>query len=62
MNIYRIDTPSGPVTDLCGVRLIRRCADARAVARHIARNAQVPATLVRISGAGNVRAIHTYQP
>jgi hypothetical protein len=59
VNLYRVDTPSGPLTDVLGVRLIRSAASARQAARQAAES-EGTATLTRISGAGSLKTIHTY--
>lgn len=68
MNLYRIDREHadsgrsmGPVSDIFGVRLVRKRAIADGLAIEAASEGVV-ATISRISGAGHVRAIGRVQP
>ena len=54
--LYRIDLPSGPVTDLLGPCLIRSYYRAVDKAREAAKGAHTPATITRIDNAGHLRA------
>ncbi len=60
MNLYRIDTPKGPVCDLLGPRLIRSYRVACDVARDTVSPTCDWARLTRISGPGHCRVIRTY--
>lgn len=61
VNLYRIDTPKGPVCDILGVRLIRSYGSACDQAHDVADYLHETVCLTRISGAGTVshsRFIH----
>lgn len=52
--LYRIDTPSGPVTDIIGPRLFRTYKLARIVARETFEERNEPVTITRIDTAGRL--------
>lgn len=52
--LYRIDSPSGPVTDLIGPRLIRSWKLARLVARETFEQRGEPVTITRIGKSGRL--------
>ena len=57
VNLYRIDTPSGPLCDLLGPRLVRRYDTARMHAReHVERYGEY-AAITRISGGGALKTV-----
>jgi len=62
MNLYRIDTPRGPVCDVLGVRLIRSYRDACDQAHDVADWLDESVHLTRISGAGSMRTTRTIHP
>lgn len=62
MNLYRIDTPRGPVCDILGVRLIRSYKDACDTAHDVADHLHESVSLTRISGAGAMRRVRLIHP
>lgn len=62
MNVYRIDTPRGPVCDILGVRLIRSYADACDAAHDVADHLRESVSLTRISGAGSLKRVRLIHP
>ncbi len=52
--LYRLDTPSGPVTDLVGPRLIRSWSLARLTAREHFEQTDEPVTITRIGTSGHL--------
>ena len=68
MNIYRIDLESvdgvklGAVTDILGPCLYRSAVRADDIAHEVAVSRQCFATVTRISGGGNMRAIRRFDP
>lgn len=52
--LYRLDTPSGPVCDLLGPRLIRSWSLARLTAREVHEATREPVTITRIGAAGRL--------
>lgn len=62
MNLYRIDTPRGPVCDVLGVRLIRSYGDACDTAHDVADHLGDTVSLTRISGAGTVTPVRLIHP
>jgi hypothetical protein len=62
MNLYRIDTPRGPVCDVLGVRLIRSYRDACDTAHDVADHLGDTVSLTRISGAGSLKAVRLIHP
>lgn len=62
MNLYRLDTASGPLTDLLGPRLIRRYSHAITVAsKHCAVHGE-RVTVTRISGGGALKVVRVIEP
>lgn len=62
MNLYRLDTPRGPVCDILGVRLIRSYAVACDIAHDVADHLQESVSITRISGAGAMRRVRLCHP
>jgi hypothetical protein len=52
--LYRVDTESGPVRDMLGVRLISRWAIARRIAMEAHERTQETVTITRIGRAGHL--------
>lgn len=62
MNLYRIDTPRGPVCDVLGVRLIRSYRVACDTASDVADHLRESVTITRISGAGMLKQVRLIHP
>lgn len=62
MNLYRLDTPEGPVCDLLGPTLLRRFVSAREVAEGVASEDATPCTITRIDKAGRLSVAGTVYP
>ena len=62
MNLYRIDTPNGPVTDWFGPCLIRSYRDAMDHAHEVATNRSERVEVTRISGSGTLKRIAVVHP
>lgn len=52
--LYRLDTPSGPIADLVGPRLIRSWSLARLTAREHHDRTREPVTITRIGPNGRL--------
>lgn len=62
MQLYRLDTPSGPVTDMAGDYLSRNLVTARDRARREANERNEPVTLTTITRNGQLRPSLLIQP
>lgn len=62
VNLYRLDTASGPLTDLLGPRLIRCYASALTVAHDHADAKRERVTVTRISGGGALKVVRVIDP